>query len=178
MNDESTRYLDRLSVALTDAPAPLREEIVAGVREELVGLDAAQASARIAELGDPLQIAAEALDGLPAAAAPGPRSSPVYVGVTVALLVVGGYVLPVVGWLAGILLVVGSTAWTSREKKTAIAASVASAVVALALLFALRGGQAGEAGFVLFLVVPLVGNLVAGFYLGLKSRVTGGSARG
>jgi len=177
MNDESARYLDRLSVALTDAPAPLREEIVAGVREELVGLDAAQASARIAELGDPLQIAAEALDGLPAAA-PGPRSSPVYVGVTVALLVVGGYLLPVVGWLAGILLVVGSTAWTSREKKTAIAASVASAVVALALLFALRGGQAGEAGFVLFLVVPLVGNLVAGFYLGLKSRVSGGSARG
>jgi len=169
MNEQSTRYLHRLTTALADAPADLREEIVTGVREGLAGLDDGQTAARIAELGDPAAIAAEALGGLPAAPER-PRSSGFYVGLTVALLVCGGYILPVVGWIAALLLIVGSSAWTTREKKIGIGASVASAFAALVLLFTLRGEEAGPAGLALFLLVPLVGNLVVGFWLGLKSR--------
>jgi hypothetical protein len=113
--------------------------------------------------------AAEPVGGTAGQAAQ-PRSSNFYVGLTVALLVCGGYIVPVVGWLAALLLIVGSSAWTTREKKTGIVASVACAFVALVLLFTLRGEQTGAAGFALFLLVPLVGNLVVGFYLGLKSR--------
>lgn len=177
MNEESTRYLQRLDAALTDAPADLREEIVTGVREGLAGLDHGETAARIAELGDPAAIAAEAMaaEGTGAAGPAAPvvapaRSSTVYVGVTVALLVCGGYIVPVVGWLAALLLVAGSSAWTVREKKIGIVASVLCAIAAIVLLFTLRSDVAGPAGFALFLLVPLVGNLVVGFYLGLKSR--------
>jgi len=178
MNEESTRYLQRLDAALTDAPADLREEIVTGVREGLAGLDHDETAARIAELGDPAAIAAEAMAAEGTGTAAGPaapvvapaRSSTVYVGATVALLVCGGYIVPVVGWLAALLLVAGSSAWTVREKKIGIVASVLCAIAAIVLLFTLRSDVAGPAGFALFLLVPLVGNLVVGFYLGLKSR--------
>jgi hypothetical protein len=45
-------YLAELDSALADVPAAVRSEMVAGVREELSGLDAETAARRIQELGD------------------------------------------------------------------------------------------------------------------------------
>ena len=158
-----TSYLNRLESALAQAPAELRTEIVSGVREELDGLEREEAAARIEELGDPALIAAEAIDGLPAPAAA--RPSPVYLGFTVALLVVGGYLLPFVGWLAGLALIIGSSVWSRRVKKIAVSLSASAAVVALAALLILRGQSLGTVGLVLFLVVPFVVNLGLAYFL-------------
>ena len=176
MNSSSpvvTTYLTRLESALAPAPADLRAEIVSGVREELDGLDADAAAARIGELGDPALIAAEAIDGLPAPAAAKPSS--VYLGFTLALLVVGGYLLPFVGWLAGLALIIGSPVWTRRVKRIAVSISASAAVVALAALLILRGQSYGTVGFVLFLFVPFVVNLGLAYFL--ASRWTS-AARG
>jgi len=159
-----TTYLNRLESALAPAPAELRAEIVSGVREELDGLDAHAAAARIAELGDPALIAAEAIAGLPAPAAATTPSS-VYLGFTLALLVVGGYLLPFVGWLAGLALIIGSSVWTRRVKKIAVSLSAGAAVVALAALLILRGQSYGGVGLVLFLFVPFVVNLGLAYFL-------------
>ncbi len=53
-------YLDRLRVALVGLPDEVGHEILAGIAEELAGLDATEAAARIDALGDPTFIAAEA----------------------------------------------------------------------------------------------------------------------
>ena len=173
-----TSYLDRLESALAQAPADLRAEIVSGVREELDGLEPDAAAARIGELGDPARIAAEALDGLPAAPAPAaPRPSSVYLGFTVALLVVGGYLLPVAGWLAALVLIVGSPVWSTREKRIAVTTSIVAALPALALLVLLRGSELGLVGLVLFLAVPFVVNLGLAYFLAARWRVAvGGNA--
>ena len=53
-------YLADLDAALAGVPADVRRDIVAGVAEELSGLDAATAASRIESFGDPAFIAAEA----------------------------------------------------------------------------------------------------------------------
>jgi hypothetical protein len=103
------------------------------------------------------------------------RPSSVYLGFTVVLLVVGGYLLPVVGWLAGLALVIGSPVWRKRDKKIVVGASLAAAIAALALIFLLRGSELGTLGLVLFLGVPFVVNLGLAYYL--SSRWTS-AARG
>ena len=169
-----TSYLKRLESALAQAPADLRTEIVAGVREELDGLESDAAAERIRELGDPATIAAEALEGVPAEAVAAKPSS-VYLGFTLALLVVGGYLLPVVGWLLGLALVIASPVWSRREKRITVGGSLAAAVAALALLFLLRGPDLGTLGLVLFVGVPFVANLALAYYI--SSRWTS-AARG
>jgi len=170
-SNRAVRYLERLTAALADAPSDLREDVVSGVGEELAGLDEVSADARILELGDPALIASEALRGLPASATPPSRGrSGAYLSLTVALLVVGGYVLPGIGWIAALVLVGGSAVWTRREKTIAIAASVAVAVLGLALLVAFRGPELGVLALVCLLAVPFVGNVVIGIYLSLKWR--------
>jgi hypothetical protein len=171
-SNTATRYLERLRLALADAPAELRDDIVSGISEELVGLDDAAAGARIAELGDPAAIASEALAGVPAR--PAKRSS-AYLAITVALLVVGGYIFPGIGWIAALILVGIGSAWTPGEKKRAIWASVAAAVVALALIFLLRGEETGILALILFFVVPFVTNVVVGIWLSLKWRASAGA---
>jgi hypothetical protein len=165
-NPESTTavtgYLDRLRSALAPAPADLRDEIVAGVREELTGLDDAAASARIAQLGDPALIAAEALEGLPAPKGKRPLT---YLLFTVGLLVIGGYVIPVIGWLIGLVLVIGSNVWTKHEKTVAVAVSAGASALALVLLFAFRGPELGVWALAVAAVLSVGANLFASWYL-------------
>ena len=59
-------YLAQLESALGGLPTDVRDGIVAGVAEELSGLDAATAAERIETLGDPAFIAAEARAESPA----------------------------------------------------------------------------------------------------------------
>lgn len=109
-------YLDRLDSALADLPRGRRREVVEEIAEHIAAARAEAAVQSQAELrtvldriGDPEEIAAAALDRPPA------RRTWVEVGALV-LLLVGGVVLPVVGWLAGVVLLWISTVWTTREK--------------------------------------------------------------
>jgi len=55
-------FLGRLDAAMGSVPHGVANEIRAGIAEELDGLDAEATAARIAQLGDPVQIAREARD--------------------------------------------------------------------------------------------------------------------
>lgn len=128
-------YLAELDRALAGVPDEVRRGIVAGIAEELEGLDAAAAASRIESLGDPAFIAAEARAGAaptPATAklAP-PRASEQrwYVVVTALLLEFGGLLVPLAGWVAGIMMLWASPLWTRGEKLVATIVPPAVGVV-------------------------------------------------
>lgn len=117
-------YLTQLEKALTHLPFDVRNEIVAGVREELDGLDAAAAAARIETLGDPEFIAAEARaeTTIPAPAGTTPQVEPRgreagwYPALAALLVAFGGVIIPVIGWVFGLALVWMSKTWRPRDK--------------------------------------------------------------
>lgn len=161
-------YLAQLEKALSGVPVGVREEIVAGVAEELSGLDAATAAARIEALGDPEFIAAEAraeaassvetrspvgstlpgspssLDGSTGAFQREPGWYPVLSALLVAF---GGIVIPLVGWVVGLAMVWFSKTWT-RAEKTIATLTVPLVILAIALIAFLGRwfGSGGEAG--------------------------------
>ena len=150
MTDQSPQvvrsYLAQLDVALVGLPADLASDVRSGIKEELSGLDAATASARIEELGDPVFIAAEMRDAVGSVArvtSVAPR--PTLAGsrgftITAALLVaIGGIVVPFLGWVVGIVMVWMSSTWRIWEKW--VATLVGPAAIALAIL----GGLVGTA---------------------------------
>ena len=110
-------YLDQLEATLSGVREDVRRDIVAGVAEELRGLSAPDAAARIEALGDPAFIAAEARAEAAAPGAAEPRRrepQPVlpasgdarwYVVLAALLVAFGGVVIPVIGWIVGIALV-------------------------------------------------------------------------
>lgn len=115
-------YLARLDAALVSVPADLARDVRSGIEEELSGLDAATASARMKELGDPAFIAAEVRDAASPAADQDPgadrplaetRGFTITAGLIVA---VGGMVVPLVGWIVGIVMVWMSPIWRRGEK--------------------------------------------------------------
>ena len=136
-------YLAQLEAALGGVSTDVRDSIVAGVAEELSGLDAATAAMRIETLGDPAFIAAEARAESPApvitAAAPVPEfgmsSQRWYIVLTTALLEFGGIVIPLAGWVVGIMLLWASPLWTRAEKLVATIVPPAAA----ALMFVIAG---------------------------------------
>lgn len=178
-------YLTQLERALVGLPVEVREEIVAGIREELDGLDAAAAAARIETLGDPAFIAAEALTeaDVPALAPSEPRWFPV---VAALLVAVGGIVIPFVGWLVGIAMVWMSKSWRSSEKwiatLTPFAAIAAMALISLVVEWTKLGeasaGQEGPNPLVPAMydvvwssvVLALLVNVVVGLWLLVRSR--------
>ena len=116
------RYLKHLEVELDDVPRDRRREIVdeiAGhIAEARAGLQhETEADVRniLEGLGDPADIAEEARERL------GIRSSAAYkpgwieVGALV-LLLIGGLILPFVGWFIGVILLWLSNAWNVRDK--------------------------------------------------------------
>lgn len=139
------QYLSRLTSELRGVREPLRGDIWAGVAEELDGLPDSDARNRIAELGDPAFIAREALtaggaeqpaDTRPAGYRAVPeRDVPIdhsrgWAITGAVALGVGGFVVPVAGWILGVALVTASPLWTRRVKAIAILAPVLIVVVA------------------------------------------------
>lgn len=154
-------YLDRLQVALVGVPDGVGHEIMAGIAEELTGLDATEAAARIDLLGDPAFIAAEARREAGTAATsevatsvPAISGDPRWYIVLASLLVaVGGVVVPILGWVAGIVMVWLSKSWYRWEKWVA---------TLLPLLFPLLG-------FVVLLVARLGVGGLSWWHLGILS---------
>lgn len=128
-------YLSELKSALAGVPREIAKEIEDGVAEELAGLNARDAVARIEELGDPAFIAAEAkassatgsltaegLQEIPAAFSNGAKPTVAtaearwYIVVASLLVAFGGIVIPVLGWIAGIVMVWMSKTWRTWEK--------------------------------------------------------------
>lgn len=148
MRDE---YLARLDDAMRALPHGVAGEIRSGIAEELSGLDVDELSARIAALGDPDVIAREAQaqsEDAPAAVVPEPAKPPVTSGRTFAIvaaitLSVGGFMVPIIGWIVGAVLVCLSPLWKTWEKVVAIVVPFVTLVIS-----AVIGGTFwGVAGF-------------------------------
>ena len=147
-------YLDRLDAALVGVDASTRAEIVAGVREVLIGRDADAVDTRIRELGDPGFIAAEARavpSEDPTVAPEGTlltrRSEPAALAIVAAVLVmIGGALVPVLGAVVGYVLMWISTVWTTRQKLVATLIPVGIAVTLALVLVALRLGMEPSGG--------------------------------
>jgi hypothetical protein len=160
----TTVYLARLDAELGRLPEDLHRDIHAGIAEELEGLDAGAAAARIAQLGDPAFIAAEASTEVPAdgpgtpagASAPGRTFSIV----AAVVLVAGSLLVPVLGALLGLVFVTQAQAWTRREKATAWLVRVGAALLALTTVALMARTDLGGGHLVVllgYLVFPIVG---------------------
>jgi uncharacterized membrane protein len=113
------RYLRDLREDLRDLPRSRQDELVADIREHI---DTALAEEPVRDestvknvlerLGDPADIASEARERM------GIR--PVKAGfretAAVILLPIGGVLIPLFGWIAGLILLWSSPVWTSRDK--------------------------------------------------------------
>jgi len=135
----ATDYLRELDAALADVPREVRTEIVAGIREELEGLSETDARARMSELGDPLFIAAAAREDIP------PRESRVLPTVAAIVVMVGGVVIPFVGWVIGIILMWMSRAFSTRIKVlVTLLPALATAVVTFGIVGLVKFNESRE----------------------------------
>ena len=112
-------YLARLEAELGDLPRGDRRELlreisahVAAGREELGGGSEAEVRTLLDRLGDPADIAADARERFGVH----PHGGTWREIAALVLLLVGGIVLPVIGWVIGVVLLWASDAWTTREK--------------------------------------------------------------
>ncbi|WP_435746897.1 HAAS signaling domain-containing protein [Microbacterium sp. PMB16] len=153
-------YLARLDEAMRGLPHGVASDIRGGIVEELEGLDAHETAARIAHLGDPIDIAREAQDEVPPApayvvatpvaapAAPRPPATGTRgFAITAALtLSFGGIVLPVLGWFVGAALVCFSPLWKTWEKVTAIVVPFVLFTVSAVLVMTMTGFASSSSG--------------------------------
>jgi hypothetical protein len=111
-------YLKRLNSELRDLPRERRRELVDEItehiseaRSDLEREDEAGIRTLLDRIGAPEDIAAEARDRFGMQR----RSGGLDV-IALVLLLIGGVVVPVIGWLVGVVLLWSSNVWTSREK--------------------------------------------------------------
>lgn len=135
------RYLAQLDIALQGVDTTRREEILAEVREHIeegrTGLDpedAASVRTLLYRVGDPAAIAAEA--GAPP---PGSRRWDAWAP----WLIIFGPVASGLGWIAGVLILWTSPAWSRRDQ---LIATFVPLVGLVALFFGLVAALRGSAG--------------------------------
>lgn len=110
------RYLRQLRRAARRMPRRRRKELVDEIAEHLretvpVDADAAVTRAALERLGPPGAIVGAEVG------ARGPRPpSRTAERFAIVLLLLGGLIVPVVGWLAGVVLLWTSSVWTTRDK--------------------------------------------------------------
>lgn len=115
-----TRYLRDLERALGDLPRARRQEIVDEIRNHIEeaatpsseGGAEAELRTILDQLGDAETIAVEARERFGVAR----QEGGVLEGVTIALLLVGGVIVPALGWVFGAVLLWVSRVWTVRDK--------------------------------------------------------------
>jgi uncharacterized membrane protein len=154
-------YLSALSRHLGEAPD--RELVLDGVRQHIRDAlaegpaDRPRVAAVLDELGDPASIASEAAGVEPRRESPflQRRGGAILV---VLLLALGGFVVPVIGWVAGVVLLWASRGWTVLDKLLGTLAPALLAVVLLGLSSLLPAE-------VRFSHLALVGGLVIGLIL-------------
>lgn len=114
-------YLDRLERALVAAPRDrqreISAEIEAHIREEISELGRDPRDHELLQIldrmGEPELIAEDAYEGQPQPVQPRSRALEVF---ALLFLTVGGFVLPILGWIVGLILLWISQTWSTREK--------------------------------------------------------------
>jgi hypothetical protein len=146
-------YLAALDAELAVVPPPVARDIRAGIAEELEGLDATTAAARIEQFGDPAFIAAEArAQDEPAPAPVAEHANSTWFVVVASILIA---FVPIAGWIAGLTMVWMSHVWRTREK---VVATVVAPLLAWFIGFALTGRLVAAVGYLLPVVFLMVGS--------------------
>jgi hypothetical protein len=151
------RYLKHLDVELDDLPRDRRREIVdeisghiAEARADLEHETESDVRNILEGLGDPAEIASDARERFEVAPPPEPaKKEPGWVEVgALIMLLVGGLVLPVIGWFVGVILLWTSNIWNTRDKiiGTIFVPGGLGLVVLLGTLTFSAGGSCGEVG--------------------------------
>jgi hypothetical protein len=159
-------YLRRLEIAAAPLPASRRADLVAEIRahiDEALRVDGVvdEIAVRnvLERLGPPEEIAAAA-GPPPTVCAAGRRFGPLEIAALLALTV--GSLVPIVGWVAGAVLVVLSAAWSTREKVTGLLLGLVAPV--LGLLLSLLGSPQDGLG-------PTEVAVIGAFLAGLPSAL-------
>lgn len=103
LETNAREYIASLRHELRAANAGARDALLIEISEEFRGMGYSQVDDRILELGDPASLASGAREGRPATVWQPVRSA-AYRWTAVALLLLGGSILPVVGWILGVVL--------------------------------------------------------------------------
>lgn len=137
-------YLKRLRKELADLPRDRRRELeqeisehVAEARATLSAQNEAEIRTLLDRIGDPADIAAEARERLGIARR---KTGAVEIGALI-LLPIGGIILPVVGWIVGVILLWASQAWTTRDKLIGTLVLPGGLLVPLGLGFVAGSGK-------------------------------------
>ena len=144
------RYLKHLDVELDDLPRDRRREIVdeisGHIAEARAGLEAETESDLrniLDDLGDPAEIAGDARERFDVRPLAGASAGAMEVGALVMLLI-GGLVLPGVGWLIGVVLLWVSNAWNVRDKVIGTIFVPGGLGISLFLFFAVGTSSGGS----------------------------------
>ena len=112
-------YLHELDQELQDLPRSRRQELLGEIHEhidsalaESPALDEAEVRNVLDRLGDPSDIAEEARQRF---GVPRQRSRGLEIAALIFLLI-GGIIIPIVGWFIGVILLWSSRVWTTGEK--------------------------------------------------------------
>jgi uncharacterized membrane protein len=139
-------YLNRLHRELAGVPRTRRNELVEEISQHIAEARAGLEDEREAEirtlldrLGDPAEIAAEARERV---GVKEPQRGNGLDILALVLLLVGGLVLPVIGWFVGVVLLWASSAWTTGEKL--IGTLLVPGGLALPLFFAVVAASGGS----------------------------------
>ena len=176
-------YLDRLRHAAAGLPPAVREELVADISAHLA--DAAahapdEAALRQAcdDLGTPEEVAA-------AAAAESGTHPPARTGgelgydvATVLALLLGGFVVPFLGWVAGVVMIWNGPRWTTGGRWLGTLIWPAAIVVGMAGLVADHAASGHLTWAVLLAAVIIVAGIPAGFIHLLRTASRAGSRAG
>jgi len=140
-------YLDRLEAELTGIPRAGRREVLdeieAHIQESLAEIDSDhEAGVRnvLDRIGEPAEIAADARERF---GVKRPKTTWREIGALI-LLPFGGFVLPVVGWFAGVVLLWVSDAWNTRDKLIGTLVIPGGFALPFFLLFFALGNSSGS----------------------------------
>jgi uncharacterized membrane protein len=131
------RYLKHLEVELDDLPRDRRREIVDEISGHIAEARSSFAESEsdvrnvLEDLGDPAEIAAEARERFGVQ----PKKSGFLEIAALVLLLAGGLLLPVAGWLIGVALLWASSVWNTRDKLIGTLVVPGGLALPLALFF-------------------------------------------
>jgi hypothetical protein len=133
-------YLKRLKKAAAILPRARRKELLAEIESHLSealppGASEAEALNVLERLGEPAEIVAEAGTGQTLA----PRAG-LNEWLAIPFLLVGGVIVPVLGWFVGVVLLWSSRIWTLRDKLIGTLVVPGGLAAAVFLVLGVAGG--------------------------------------
>jgi uncharacterized membrane protein len=179
-------YLGRLETAARTLPSAQRAELLAEIKAHIeITLsqerhqDEATVRTVLDRLGTPEDIVREAgaeVEPSPHAAATGRRGVGAFELVAVILLLIGGIVLPVLGWVIGVVLLWASARWTTLDKLIGTLIFPGGLAVAVWFFFFWSRGSSvcsadgtcessGTGGAMTIILVATVGSIGSAAYL-------------